>query len=109
MIFNLESPDPDCNTSYQAKTGSKRFWSYINSLRSESSGVAPLKHEGKLISDSQEKANILNKQFQSVFTTDEGSHTSDLGPSPHPTMNNVHITQPGISQLLGKLNPHKSA
>lgn len=35
----------------------------------DNSGVAPLKKEGNLIADTKQKANILNSQFQSVFTT----------------------------------------
>jgi hypothetical protein len=32
----------------------------------------------------------------------------DLGPSLHPTMNNIHITNQGIVKLLKNVNPHKT-
>jgi hypothetical protein len=53
----------------------KRFWSFIKSKRCESTGVSPLKDsDGKTYSDSETKANILNKQFSSVFNTNEDNY-----------------------------------
>ena len=55
------------------------------------------------------KANILNDQFTSVFTTEDPSLTlPDLGPSPYPAVENFNITQHGVSKLLSQLNPHKA-
>ena len=54
------------------KDNPKVFWRYIKGLRKEDSGVADLQHDGKVISDSSAKAEILNQQFASVFTI-EGS------------------------------------
>ena len=45
----------------------KRFWSFIKSKRAESTGVALLRKEGILCSNSNANANILNDQFTSVF------------------------------------------
>ena len=42
------------------------------SKRTESSGVAPLRREGILHSDTATKANILNDKFTSVFSSDQG-------------------------------------
>jgi hypothetical protein len=52
--------------------------------RSDNSGVTPLKKEGKLITETEEKANILNQQFQSVLTNETDLNIPDKGPSPHP-------------------------
>ena len=46
--------------------GNKKLWSMVKRIRKGSSGVGPLKVDGKLISDSKEKANVLNDQFKSV-------------------------------------------
>ena len=43
-------------------------------LKRDSSGVSPLKENGKLLTETSEKANALNRQFQLVFT----SQTSKL-------------------------------
>ena len=52
---------------------SKPFWRFIKSRRQDSVGVAPLKDEGILHTDSKEKAHILNRQFQRVFTQEDNS------------------------------------
>ena len=46
----------------------KKFWKFIKHQKTDYSGVAPLKVNGKLINDPKEKAEVLNEQFQSVFT-----------------------------------------
>ena len=65
------------------KGNPKKFWSYIKSTGQESAGVSPLKNEdGFLKSDNQSKANILNNQFESVFTNEDTSSIPDKGPRP---------------------------
>ena len=46
----------------------KIFWSYIKSFRKDNSGISPLKDKGRLFISAKDKANILNKQYMSVFT-----------------------------------------
>ena len=55
----------------------KRFWSFIKQKKTDHNGVAPLKSDGKLVSEPRQKAEILNKQFQSVFT-----HETDFSIAP---------------------------
>jgi hypothetical protein len=50
------------------KNNTKPFWKYVKSRKQENIGVAPLKERGHLINNSKEKAQILIKQFSSVFT-----------------------------------------
>ena len=45
----------------------KKVLSMIKHIKNDSSGVGPLKVDCKLISDSKEKANILNGQLKTVF------------------------------------------
>jgi hypothetical protein len=48
----------------------KRFLSYIKHKRSDNNNnIPPLKSAGTLHSDSKDKANILNTQFQVAFST----------------------------------------
>ena len=59
----------EVSTDY--KDNPKKFWSYIKSKGHEWIGVAPLKNKmGFLQSDNKSRAEILNEQFQSVFTTE---------------------------------------
>ena len=61
---------------------SKPFWLYIYSQKNDSKGVAPLKEDGSLFTDSRTKTDMLNTQFVSVFTRDTpGSDTLLHGPS----------------------------
>ena len=90
-------------------SGMKRFWQFVKSKRKERVGVATLKVDGKSVSNPRDKANELNKQFESVFTR-EGPLSNDLLPdqSPHPTMSDIDITEPGVRKMLEKLNVHKA-
>jgi hypothetical protein len=49
---------------------SKPFWKYIKSKKHENIGVSPLTQGVQLVTSSKEKADILIRQFQSVFTKD---------------------------------------
>ena len=54
------------------KGNSKRFWAYIKHKKQDSNGVAPLKNnDGLLYSDTDTKADILNRQFYSVYTKED--------------------------------------
>ena len=92
-------------------TNPKRFWSFIKERRCENVGIAPLKGEdGFTHSDSEARANILNKQFSSVFTHNEDlTNIKDLGPSPYPPMPSINITTPGVMKLLKNIKIHKAA
>jgi hypothetical protein len=47
---------------------SKKFYTYLKHNKTDRSGIAPLRDLGLLHTNSTDKAKILNKQFQSVFT-----------------------------------------
>ena len=88
--------------------GQKRFWSYIKSLKQDYSGIGSLKHDGKLITDTIGKAELLNHQFQSVFTKDPDETPPNKGPSPHPQMSPFKISLAGVVKLVKGLNVHKA-
>ena len=96
--------------SNNLKENTKRFWSFIKSKRQESTGVAPLiNKEGYLHSDSTKKAEILNQQFQSVYTKEDTDNIPDKGPSPFSSMDNIISNPNGVKKLLKDLRPFKSA
>ena len=103
----LDFGDPE--TEHQ--TGKmKRFWSFVKSLRKDNSGVAPLKDQGKIHADPVDKANILNRQYESVFTKEkEDEDTPVLEGNTYPEMPNIMISQEGVLKLLKKINPHKAS
>ena len=54
-------------------------------------------------------ANILNRQFISVFTDDTKTSLPDLGPSQYPSMEDMTVSSEGVVKLLKNLKPHKAA
>ena len=90
--------------------GNTKWWGLVKSLIRDASspGGAPLKVNGKLISDTCEKAEALNELFKSVFSPATLECLPDMGPSPFPLMNKIKITVPGISKQLQNLKIHKA-
>ena len=56
-----------------------------------------------------QKANILNRQFISVFTNDTKTSLPDLGPSQYPRMDDITVSSKGVVEQLKNLKPHKAA
>ena len=73
---------------------SRPFWRYVKAQKQDSAGVAALKDQGKLFTDSSTKAEILNRQFKSVFTKDNEDHRNSG------IAYTVHITLPLIDCLF---------
>ena len=63
--------------STNERPNSKKFFTYLKSIRKESNGVPTLKAFGETVNEIQDKTNLLNRQFQSVFTTDTDKEMPD--------------------------------
>ena len=87
----------------------KPFWRYVKTQKKDNTGVAPLKRDGTLYSDNTSKAEILNSQFQSVFTQEGDDPLPIPGDPSCPTMSPFTISQPGVEKLLRSLNARKAA
>jgi hypothetical protein len=79
IICDLPIYEPGQFDSSRAKP--KNLFNYIKSTRSDNSEVTPLRKESKLITETEEKANILNQQFQSVLINEKHLHIPDKSPS----------------------------
>jgi len=90
------------------KNDTKPFWKYVKCKKQESIGVAPLRKGTQLNSDSKVKAQILNEQFQSVFTKEDDSHPHLDGP-PHPPIPALDISVDGVRKLLNGLKVNKAS
>ena len=86
----------------------KRFFSYVKSLKKDAMGVAPLLDEGYLVNEGRGKADILNRQFKSVFTTEDTSSVPTMDDTKYPNISPLVITEAGVRKLLEGLNPHKA-
>ncbi|XP_077991091.1 uncharacterized protein LOC144445425 [Glandiceps talaboti] len=87
----------------------KPFWRYVKSQRKDSGGVAPLKVNETLYSESHDKAEILNALFTSVFTTDRKDDIPEMYGGPYPIANEIQITESGVYKLLSTLNVSKAS
>ena len=91
------------------KSKPKKFWRFIRSKRNENRGVSPLINKnGKLVTDSKDKAEVLNEQYQRVFTQENTGTLPDLGESSIPSMTDIAFTMAGIEKLLTGLDTNKS-
>ena len=59
--------------------------------------------------DSKEKANICNRQFQSAFTREDDSDPPSKGASPFSSMGDITVDPKGVAKLLDGLNVHKAS
>ena len=86
---------------------SKPFWRFIKNTRQNFSGVAALNTLEGIAVSAIEKANALNEQFKSVFTSEDTSSIPTL-PSDFPVMPPINITTPGVEKLLKDLKVQKA-
>ena len=93
----------------QQPSKQKRFFSLIKSLKRDSSGIAPLRDQGKLHSDPTDKANILNSQYQSQFIEENKTNIPQPESDPSPNMSDINATVEGYQQFLQKLNVNKAS
>ena len=86
----------------------KKFWSFIKSKQNDHIGVAPLKKNGIVHSNSQTKADILNTQFSSVFAKGGKSKIPNLGTNKYSVLPNITVYETGVKKLLEAVKPHKA-
>ena len=86
---------------------SKPFWKYINCQKADKQGIPPLTtKDNKVAETDQEKAEALNTQFTSVFTTTEYNEVPYKPPTVH--MRPILITNKGVKKILNGLNSSKA-
>ena len=65
------------NISKEIKNNNKVFWRYVNANRSSKAAIPDLKKtDGSKACTDEEKAEVLNQQFSSVFTNEDKTHTT---------------------------------
>ena len=102
-------------TTSEFKRPNKRLFTFIKQQKSDSKEINCLKSNGINYTDPVEKANILNNQFQSVFTKLvplKLRHLVNLilpRKLSFPVMPSITVTASGVAKQLSKLNPGKAA
>jgi hypothetical protein len=104
MIFNIPDQEPDeCR-----KKQPKHLFSYIKSMKTDNTGIAALRKDGILTDNTKDKADKRNEQFKKAFLIETSSEQiPDKGKSSYPLMNNIVISESGVTKLLQNINPHK--
>ena len=102
--FENDPSDPDSNKSGKIK----KFWSFVKSLKKDAFGITSLRENGILKTDTKDKADICNRQFQSAFTREDDSDPPSKGASPFSFMGEITVDPKGVAKLLDGLNVHKA-
>ena len=92
-------------STYQTQN---KFWKFIKASKRDRTGTSPLRDNGLLISEAKDKADILNRQYISVFSREDTSVIPPPVEAPHPPMDEIGIDRLGIVKLLTQLKDHKA-
>ena len=117
ILFPAENQDPE--------NRKKTLWNYVKNCKKDSIVVASLRNckTGELLTEAKDKAEVLNDQFQSVFSRCTPLALGQLcaqaarllpqamtpGLQRYPAMPDFTISTNGIKKMLATLKPHKAA
>ena len=91
------------NISKEIKNNNKVFWRYVNANRSSKASIPDLKKpDGTKACSDEDKAEVLNNQFSSVFTKEDTSnlHHQEDAPNTQPTPPNLLITEEKVKKVI---------
>ena len=98
------------NTLFEEDGGSNRgLWRYLKSTRKDTCWVSTLVSDGRIASDAQDKADMLNNQFSSVFTRGDRLNLPPKVKSSYPKMPRITVSSAGVLKLLSQLNARKAS
>ena len=76
------------------------MWSYIKGKKKDQTGVASIYYNDQVHIDDQDKVNILNQNFSSVFTVEDTLQTPVDTEDEAPEMQPISINPAGVASLL---------
>ena len=78
-------------------------------MKTYNTGIVALRKDGILTDNTKYQADILNEQLKKAFSIETSSEQiPDKGKSSYPLMNNISISESGVTKLLQNINPHKA-
>ena len=95
--------------SKNAKSNPKLFFSYLSKKKKNKIQVGPLKKEdGDLCYDDKGMAEVLNKQYSSVFTDEDPNLPPNPPPKTCPNMSEIHFTPYMVTEVLKQIKNSSS-
>ena len=99
----------ELNIASKIKSNPKSFYNYFNAQVKPKEKISNLKKaDGTLTVNDQEKAEVLNSFFSSVFVNESNDPVPDFSTKSSSTINNIIITEENMLSVLKKLNISKS-
>ena len=96
----------------ESKTNPKPFWSHVRGKLKTKEGIAPLREDPKdaksMKFTDEEKANILQKQFSSVYTSEPEGDAPTIPVRTSATLEDIFITVEMVIEEIGRLKVNKS-
>ena len=128
-ILGLNNPSDNPEDVGKSDFSRKRLFSVLKNSKQDSQDIGPLNDGQSTVTSNVDKANILNRQFQSVFSSRsaldivklcQGALLSgvqsgldllipDSFQCKVPTMPDIDISTRGVLKLLTRINPSKAA
>ena len=94
----------------------KKIYTFIKHKKTYSTGIKTLKKNGSTVTDSEQKADLLNNHFYFIFSQQIPMKLSalckyftNLSPSQENDMPEIQVTERGVLKLLQALNISKAA
>ena len=99
------------NLAAKIKTDSKLFWAYVRSKLKTKSAIGQLESpDGLVVDGNQERANILNNYFASVFLKEESVPLPNFDDRNYAQeLNTISVTELKISKAIDRIKPSKSS
>ena len=86
----------------------KGFWRYVKQFKKDNTVITVLKKDGRSATSPQQKAEMLNSQFYSVFIEEDTENLPQLNKR-YPSLSILNVSAIGVEKLLLNLNASKAA
>ena len=100
--FDTDSADPDCPRENEK---AKKFWSFVKSLKKDAFGINSLRENGILKTDTLDKANICNRQFESAFTRESDTEIPSKGTYIHKASGPDGLSARVLKECSSEISP----
>ena len=111
-ILKITKREYEKNVAKNSKENPKLFWKYVKDRLKITNNIGALKKsDGTLAVSNQEKADILNAFFASVFTREDTTNLPKLEEGTYSrgiTISDIRVTPKSIRDKLINLNPNKA-